>query len=156
MPILDGYSATEEIRTNRNYNELPIIALSADAMFGTKDKVIKSGMNDYITKPIIQKELFDTLLKWIKPAKREVFCPTENTEDDDKEKELYEKLHSFNVKNSLIRLSGNIKLLTNILSKFEKSNKDFNTHIKILLENNEVEVAARELHTLKGGCSQSW
>ena len=150
MPVLDGYSATEEIRTNKNYDTLPIIALSADAMFGTKDKVMKSGMNDYITKPIIQKELFDTLLKWIKPAKREIFKPTENTEEDEKEKELYEKLHSFNVKDSLMRLSGNIKLLIIILNKFEKSNKNFNTHIKNLIENNELEVAARELHTLKG------
>ena len=150
MPVLDGYSATEEIRTNKNYDTLPIIALSADAMFGTKDKVMKSGMNDYITKPIIQKELFDTLLKWIKPAKREIFEPVENTEDDEKEKELYEKLHSFNVKDSLMRLSGNIKLLIIILNKFEKSNKNFNTHIKNLIENNELEVAARELHTLKG------
>ena len=63
---------------------------------------------------------------------------------------IYEKLHSFNVKDSLMRLSGNIKLLIIILNKFEKSNKNFNTHIKNLIENNELEVAARELHTLKG------
>lgn len=150
MPVLDGYSATKEIRTNKDYNNLPIIALSADAMSGTKEKVIISGMNDYLTKPIIQKELFDALLRWIKPGKRDVFEPVENTEEDEKEKELYEKLQSFNVRDSLARLSGNIKLLISILNKFEKANRDFNEHIKTLIENNEIDNAARELHTLKG------
>lgn len=154
MPILDGYKATKEIRTNDRFRNLPIIALSADAMTGTRAKVIASGMNDYITKPIDKKELFDVLLKWVKPGKRKAFMPIEMTEKENESVEgLYKKLSSFNVKEALIRLSGNFNLFINILNKFKNSNKDFCIRLKSLLENNDMETVSRELHTIKGVAS---
>lgn len=63
MPVMDGCQATKEIRTfNRN---LPIIAMTANAMTGDKHKCLSSGMNDYITKPINPEEMFKAIAKWV-------------------------------------------------------------------------------------------
>lgn len=72
MPVMDGYKATEEIRKNKQYDDLPIIAMTADAMSGVREKVIDIGMNDYVTKPIVPKDLWMALVKWIKPGEREL------------------------------------------------------------------------------------
>ena len=49
MPIMDGYEATQHIRENEHFKNLPVIALTADAMFEDRNKIIKAGMNDVIT-----------------------------------------------------------------------------------------------------------
>ncbi len=66
MPVMDGLTATREIRKNENYACIPIIAMSAHAMSGDRDKSIDSGMNDHITKPIDPDELSSTIKKWLK------------------------------------------------------------------------------------------
>ncbi len=71
MPILDGYKTTESIRKNE-YPEInstiPIIALTAHAMDGDKEKCIESGMDDYLAKPLIPRELIAKLNQWLKGA----------------------------------------------------------------------------------------
>ncbi len=66
MPILDGLSATEAIRKNPDFAQLPIIAMSAHAMAGDKEKSLRSGMNEHITKPISPDILYTTVDYWIK------------------------------------------------------------------------------------------
>ena len=64
MPIMDGYEATKAIREgkiNSLNKDIAIIAVTADAMPKTKDRVLEIGMNDYITKPIDKNELFDKI-----------------------------------------------------------------------------------------------
>jgi len=68
MPILDGYSTTEAIRrgdAGTIYTDITIIAMTANAMHGDKEKCFSHGMNDYIAKPIIAKTFKDTLHKYI-------------------------------------------------------------------------------------------
>lgn len=62
MPVMDGCQATQQIRESNQ--ELPIVAMTANAMTGDKQKCLASGMNDYITKPIVPDELFMTIAKW--------------------------------------------------------------------------------------------
>ncbi len=64
MPIMDGLTATRSIRETGLYDNLPIIAMSAHAMIGDKEKSLENGMNDHITKPIDPKILYETLEKW--------------------------------------------------------------------------------------------
>ncbi|SHN50058.1 PAS domain-containing hybrid sensor histidine kinase/response regulator [Desulfovibrio litoralis] len=66
MPELDGLSATAKIRKNPRFEFLPIIAMTAHAMVGDKEKSLESGMNDHITKPIDANELYLTIMRWIK------------------------------------------------------------------------------------------
>jgi len=65
MPVLDGLMATREIRETLKNTELPIIAMTANAMKGDKEKCLAAGMNDYISKPIKPAELFGILEKWL-------------------------------------------------------------------------------------------
>ncbi|MFN7933722.1 MAG: response regulator [Bryobacteraceae bacterium] len=67
MPILDGYSATEQIRKNESRGQhIPIIAMTAHAMEGDRERCIASGMDDYLTKPVNRQELLSVLERWIK------------------------------------------------------------------------------------------
>lgn len=66
MPVMDGLTATREIRKHFSLQELPIIAMTAHAMSGDREKSLSAGMNAHITKPIVLNELFDTLSYWIK------------------------------------------------------------------------------------------
>lgn len=63
MPVLDGIGATKEIR--RMGLEVPIIAMTANALKGDEEKYLEIGMNDYIAKPVDRKAALRTLLKWL-------------------------------------------------------------------------------------------
>ena len=72
MPNMDGYEAMTKIRKNEKYLTLPIIALTAKAMLGDKQRCLQAGASDYIAKPIEQKRLIDLLKIWISnPLKTE-------------------------------------------------------------------------------------
>jgi PAS domain S-box-containing protein len=65
MPIKNGYEATLEIRKLKKAKDIPIIALTAGIMVGEKDKCLEYGMNDYVSKPIIESDLEAIMLKWL-------------------------------------------------------------------------------------------
>ncbi|BDX05875.1 response regulator [Planctobacterium marinum] len=68
MPVMDGYEATKRIRAGEageEYREIPIIAMTAHAMDGDKDKCFAVGMNDYISKPFNQETLHKALSRWL-------------------------------------------------------------------------------------------
>jgi PAS domain S-box-containing protein len=68
MPVMDGYAATRELRSRPHWRDLPIIAMTANAMVGDREKVLAVGMNDHIAKPINITEMFATLARWVRPA----------------------------------------------------------------------------------------
>jgi CheY-like chemotaxis protein len=68
MPIMDGYTATREIRKyekNTDTDKITIVALTANAQKGDREKCINSGMDDYLAKPYTAKCLFNTLSPWL-------------------------------------------------------------------------------------------
>ena len=66
MPIMNGYEATKLIRNIKTGQNVPIIAITAGTEKEEKEKCIKSGMDDYIPKPIIKGIIEETFIKWIK------------------------------------------------------------------------------------------
>ena len=67
MPIMDGYSATKAIRSGEGghcYEAVPVIAMTANAMQGDREKCLEAGMNDYISKPVDAEVLSGKLLEW--------------------------------------------------------------------------------------------
>jgi len=66
MPMMDGYEATRKIRqSGERYARLPIVAMTANAMAGDREKCLAAGMDDYISKPVSLKALEETLQKYV-------------------------------------------------------------------------------------------
>ena len=68
MPVMDGYTATRRLREQPRLRDLPVIAMTANAMAGDREKVLAAGMNDHIPKPINVEQMLKTMARWIKPA----------------------------------------------------------------------------------------
>jgi len=64
MPVMDGYEATKQLRKNKKFETLPIIALTASAMSHEREKAFECGVNDYICKPFVPSELYNKIAKY--------------------------------------------------------------------------------------------
>ena len=67
MPIMNGYEASQRIRKGEagaEYKNIPIIAMTANAMLGERNKCISAGMNDYLTKPVNEHVVKEKVTKW--------------------------------------------------------------------------------------------
>ncbi|MGI0481857.1 response regulator [Geminocystis sp. CENA526] len=163
MPEMDGVEATIAIRQDSQFDDLPIVAMTANVMQGDRDRCFEAGMNDHLGKPIEPDELWKTLLKWIKPFDRQDACATESpinnidnksgkanqgkTED---EVILPENISGLNIQEGLRRVLGKKPFYLSMLRKFAVSQKNFQQDISIALANQDYSLAERLAHTLKG------
>ncbi len=150
MPVMDGYEATTAIRKDYTYEELPIVAMTADAMTGVRDQVKEAGMNDYVTKPIIPKELWAALIKWIKEEERKLPEKYGKSEKKIVSTIIIPEIEGINSQKGLSHLSGNKKLYLNLLSRFRDSYGKTVIEIKEAIKDGDRELAVRLAHTVKG------
>jgi len=148
MPVMSGYEASKAIR-KKGYKDIPIIALTADAMVGVVKQVSKAGMNGYVAKPINVKELFIELVKWIEPKERVIHIK-EKEEVGTQSINIQNFLQRFNAKEALERVSNNERVYLSILEKYQDKYHDFMLRFENLLKDKEEKQAKREIHTLKG------
>jgi signal transduction histidine kinase/CheY-like chemotaxis protein/membrane-bound lytic murein transglycosylase MltF len=148
MPVMEGYEATRKIRQDTAYADLPIIAMTANAMKGDREKCILYGMSDYISKPIDVIRLYKLLAKWIKPAhpKEAGMCAFAMQQNDLQTLTI----EGLDLKEALARMAGNANLLLGQLKRFCESQKDFKLEITKDLESDDLVGAMRRAHTLKG------
>ncbi len=145
MPVMDGYQATQEIRELTAYNDLPIVAMTADVMDGVKKKCTDLGMQDFVTKPINPTDLVVALKKWVKPGKR-------SFKEKKTKQEILEipQLASIDTAEALGRLNNNVGLFVHLLTKFHKDNQRVIIELKEAVEKEDFGLAKRLIHTLKG------
>ncbi|MBF0481588.1 MAG: response regulator [Desulfovibrionaceae bacterium] len=152
MPEMDGFQATAELRADPKFAEKPIIAMTAHAMAGDRDKSLGGGMNDHVTKPIDPDAFFATLVKWIKPGKRQVpptVLEARAPGDADAGDLPPEGLPGISVKNGLSRLGGNRALYKKLLLQFADGGAQTAKQIQDALDAGDDQTAARLAHTIK-------
>jgi CheY-like chemotaxis protein len=96
MPQVDGYRATEKIR-NELKNDIPVIAMTAHAMAGEREKCLSYGMNEYISKPIRENELFKIINEILKSGAGSVERKNEDHDGHKKEGQLLDLCYLKNV-----------------------------------------------------------
>ncbi|MBI2416535.1 MAG: response regulator, partial [Ignavibacteriales bacterium] len=147
MPIMDGYTATRTIRELKEYDNLPIVAMTADAMMGIKEKCFEAGMQDFVTKPIDPDEVFGALVKWIKPGTREII-PQKAVKEVSPI--VLPEFVNIDVVDGLRRVGGNQKLYISLIDKFYSKNQNIVKEIKEAVGQKDQEKAVRLAHTIKG------
>ena len=145
MPVMDGYQATRKLRQDPRYSDLPVIAMTANAMVGDKEKCLDAGMNDFIAKPIDVAQLFGTLARWIAPA-----APQEMTVLVAQPEAELPVVSGLKMAEAMRRVGGNATLMRKLLDRFVETQFDAMQRIVAAIENNQLETAIREAHTLKG------
>jgi PAS domain S-box-containing protein len=154
MPVLDGYAATREIRQDRRFTALPIIAMTANAMVSDRDKALAAGMNDHIAKPIDVSELFRVLEQWISVAEQRRSTdaepdPAPQTRTDSAAAPDL-ALPGIDSQAAIARVGGNTALYRTILGKFRDSQADAVLRMRTSRDNGDLNSAERSAHTLKG------
>ncbi|MGY3943437.1 hybrid sensor histidine kinase/response regulator [Aeromonas tecta] len=142
MPVLDGLDATRQIRKMVDKHDVPIIALTASAMPGDKERCLGVGMNGYVTKPVSKLDLYNNLLQWVKSANSERRAQLEVKPPD--------LMGVLDLEDALRRLEQDREALQILFKLFLSEHKDDLWEIRSALRRQQPEVACRLLHTLKG------
>ena len=147
MPVMDGLLATGRIRQNPHYAQLPIIAMTANAMPGDREICLAAGMNDHISKPVDPEAMFRTLARWIIPTHPQAALIIQPLE----EKAVFQlDIVGIDDRSGLLRMGGDITLYQNILTKFCINQARVDQKIAKALQAGETKTAVRLAHTLKG------
>ena len=153
MPVMDGMTATHQIRKDRRCQKLPIIAMTAHALEGDRQKSLAAGMNDHVTKPIDNKKLYATLAQWINPTgsdSRFGKRPQRVQTPVVKEGLLSPILDGFDMADALVRFNGDLGQFKGFLLAFQRDYANSGQEIQTALERGDLETAARLAHTMKG------
>lgn len=162
MPVMDGYTATEVIRKEIS-TELPILAMTANAMAGDREKALQAGMNDHIAKPINPEKMFATMMTWIKPQSvpspaRSKAAPGQQSdsllafepEQQDSAIFRFDEIPHIDVAKGLNTCANNEQLYRKLLRRFAQQPLEFAAEMQSHIANQDQSTAVRLAHTLKG------
>ncbi len=152
MPVMDGYEATRILRRDKRFKNLPVIAMTANAMVGDQEKCLKAGMNAYISKPIQVMDMFSTMGQWITsshPIQMSDIDPSQNQLEEDEVVALPD-IVGIDINAGLERAEGNRALYRRLLILFYENQKYFVDDFRAALASQDNSSAIRVAHTLKG------
>jgi CheY-like chemotaxis protein/HPt (histidine-containing phosphotransfer) domain-containing protein len=148
MPEMDGFEATKAIRQREGEGKhTPIIAMTAHAMKGDRERCLQAGMDGYVSKPIEPQELFDTIDKWTKSRDQEkdlspsTFHPSPSEE---------EKGVPIDLETALPRFVGDKEFFREMLEEFLDSAPKQLEKLTDAIETGDAKVVEKEAHSIKG------
>lgn len=153
MPVMDGYEATRAIRRDPGHAGLPVIAMTANALVGDREKVLAAGMQDHIAKPLNVGEMFATLARWVRPRARPGAVPAAATGAAAAAAAgpaVPPDLPGIDTRAGLATAMHNGPLYRRLLLKFRDTQGEFATLFAAARQDADATAAARAAHTLKG------
>jgi PAS domain S-box-containing protein len=156
MPVMDGYTATGLIRARPGMADLPIIAMTAHAMKGDRERCLEAGMNDHLAKPIDPKILVRVLLRWltgrppVDPARLAVPPALPPTPPIAPMSDRGAPPPGIDMETALLNVDGETELLDRIWRGFAESHRRDATLIGAAVDAGNRDDATRLAHTLKG------
>lgn len=159
MPELDGVETTRIIRRfHPEYNDVPIIALTANAVSGTKERFLEEGMNDFVAKPIEMKTLIVKVAQWLpieKVEKREEPVPAAEGKAAEEVVEAEGPLEVGDLDvEAAVGLLGSRKLFWMVLKDYYNAINKKSAQIKDYEENEDWPAYTIEVHALKSSSKQ--
>jgi signal transduction histidine kinase/HPt (histidine-containing phosphotransfer) domain-containing protein/ActR/RegA family two-component response regulator len=161
MPEMDGFEATREIRTwgtakdtkdiNESLSSVPIVAMTAHAMKGDRERCLQAGMNDYVTKPIKPEKLRDAINRQLFPDQfQETECefPNEQLSEDSRAASCV-----FDKEDLLNRIGGDEEICKEILEAFLESMPEQIESLKTALNEDNTDLTDFRAHAIKGTCA---
>ena len=164
MPVMDGITATQAMRQRPELRDLPIVAMTANAMAGDRERCIAAGMNDHIAKPIDPDDLVHKLEQWIRPDPRRARArdataainPPGLTTVTPAGKPCLklQEIEGLDLAQGLSQALGREALYLSLLKKFVAAEQDAPARIAQALAAAQTGAAERAAHTLKGVAAQ--
>ena len=155
MPVMDGLEATRQIRAMGC--AIPIVAMTANAMAGDRERCLKAGMNDHLPKPIEPHQLWTKLVQWIPPRpefRRVGGAQTQSMKAPKRAEEQtlqrLPKIDGLDVAGGLRRMLGKTTLYRELLHKFVAGQSDVPNSMRNAVTAGDWTLAERLAHTLKG------
>ncbi|HVR52081.1 MAG TPA: response regulator [Pseudorhodoferax sp.] len=152
MPVMGGVEATIEIRRTLRRMDLPIVAMTANAMQQDLDRCRAAGMVDVVTKPIVPARLWAAILRWSRPVEpgRAVPAPHAAAREDEADAVLPQGIAGLDTALGLQRMLGKKGLYLSTLRRFVQTQAGVGPRIGLALRRGQTQEAERQAHTLKG------
>ena len=160
MPRMDGYEASHQIRqglAGSRYKNLPIVAMTANAMKGDREKCLSAGMSDYLTKPLDRSQIHTVLSNWLMNIPVSVLAgmETESTEipvsaDIAYETDNIELIPVWDKEKALERVEGSECNLHRLITLFLKDSDLYAEKLEQQVEKTDARALVQWLHTIKG------
>ena len=144
MPVMDGYQAARAIRAESRFGDLPLIAITADALAGVRDQCVAAGMNDYLTKPFEPATLFRALARWIRRS------PDLELAEQGGPAAGEARLPGLDVSGGISRVAGNRTLYASLAGSFALGYADAAGRIERALREGDTSGALQLIHQVKG------
>jgi len=152
MPKLDGFEATRLIRTLPTGPDVPILAMTAHALVGDRERCLAAGMNDHVAKPIDQALLFGALQRWLRVRRHSVPPPELSgvAEPEAPPEPLPEHLEGIDLGVGLRRTGGDVAFYGKLLGEFGERYGGAAERVAKHLASGAGAAAAQTAHSLKG------
>src|SRR5262249_4319097 len=150
MPEMDGIQATANLRADRRFAALPIIAMTAHATLEERRRCLAAGMNDPVAKPIDPEVLFDTLGHYYRPPAEPEATASRPTGTPAVYSEALPSVEGLDTADGLMRVAGNRRLHLKLLRQFVEQQAQAPTNIAAALTAGDHAAAERIAHTVKG------